>query len=524
MLPGKTYTPEEVLRIVWRRKWLLIVPFVVASITTFVIARRLPETYRSETLIQVVPQRIPDSYVRSTVTARIQDRLGGIQQMILSRSRLERIILDFDLYPEERKLSAMEDVVETMRTRDVKVAVERGDAFRVTYTSDEALTAQKVAQRLGSLFIDENLRDREALADQTSQFLEGQLEGAKRSLLEHEKKLEEYRQRYSGELPTQTQGNLQAIQNAQMQVQGISEAMNRDRERRLLVERQLADLESSESTPLPVQVPAGGTDVVSVGTTAELLEQANAQRQTLMIRLKPDHPDLIAVNRRIRDLEIKLQGEMARRPTADVPQARPVSASDVLRQNRMRDLRANLAAIDRDLSGNQLKEQQLRASISAYQAKVDAAPRRESELIELTRDYSTFQGIYTSLLAKREDSKLAANVERQQIGEQFKILDPAQVPERPFSPNRLRILMIGSALGLGLGLGILGLLEYRDSTFKTEEDVLRLLQIPVLALVPMMASEREVRTRRRRKLMVALAAVVMAVSSATALAVWKLQG
>ena len=155
---------------------------------------------------------------------------------------------------------------------------------------------------------------------------------------------------------------------------------------------------------------------------------------------------------------------------------------------------------------------------------MEAAPTRESELIELTRDYSTLQGTYTSLLAKREDSKLAANVERQQIGEQFKILDPARVPERPFSPDRVRIVLMGAGLGLGLGLALISLLEYRDSTFRTEDEVVRLLQIPVLALVPMMASERELRTRRRRKLLTALGVAVMIVSTAAAVAIWKLQG
>jgi uncharacterized protein involved in exopolysaccharide biosynthesis len=191
VLPGKKYTPEDILRILWRHKWLIVLPLVVSSVAAFVVARRLPELYRSETLIQVIPQRIPESFVRSTVTARIEDRLGSIQQIILSRSRLERVIQEFNLYPEERKIVVMEDVVERMRTRDVSVRVERGDAFRVSYTTGNPRVAQRVAERLGSLFIDENLRDREALAEQTSQFLDGQLEDAKRRLLEHEKKLED---------------------------------------------------------------------------------------------------------------------------------------------------------------------------------------------------------------------------------------------------------------------------------------------------------------------------------------------
>jgi polysaccharide chain length determinant protein (PEP-CTERM system associated) len=445
--------------------------------------------------------------------------------MILSRSRLERIIDDFNLYPEERRVMVMEDVVARMRDRDVSVRVERGDAFRVSYVAGDPRTAQQVAARLGSLFIDENLRDREALAEQTSQFLEGQLEDARRRLLDHEKKLEAYRRLHAGELPTQLQGNLQAIQNAQMQLQSLTEGMNRDRERRLLLERQLADIEAADSVAIaPSPAPAVSDPAAVSGSSAEQLDAAIALRRTLLVRFKPDHPDVLALDRRIKGLEQKVQAELgARNSTPDAPAPRVATAAEILKQNRVRDIKANLEAVDRDLAQKQEGERQLRAVIAGYQAKVNAAPTRESELIELTRDYETIQGIYTSLLEKREASKLAANVERQQIGEQFKILDPARLPERPYSPHRLRIIAMGAVLGLGLGLAVIGFFEYRDSTFKTEDDVQRVLQLPVLAMVPMMASDRELRVQRRRRLAVALGVVVMAAGSAAAVVFWKLQ-
>jgi polysaccharide chain length determinant protein (PEP-CTERM system associated) len=523
VLPGKKYTPEDILRILWRHKWLVIVPFVISTTAAIVVARRLPSIYRSETLIQVVPQRIPESYVRSTVTTRIEDRLGGIQQMILSRSRLERIINDFGLYPEERKALVMEDIVVRMRDRDVNVRVERGDAFRVSYIARDPRTAQKVAERLGSLFIDENLRDREALAEQTSQFLEGQLEDARRRLLDHEKRLEEYRRSHTGELPTQQPANLQAIQNAQMQLQSLTEGMNRDRERRLLLERQLADIEASDSVPLPA--PSANDAAAANASSADQLDAAIALRRTLLVRLKPDHPDIVALDRRIKGLEQKVEAERASRKSPDASAPRAATAAEILKENRIRDLKSNLQAVDRDLAIKQNSEQQLQGLIASYQAKVNAAPKRESELTELTRDYQTIQNIYTSLLEKREASKLAANVERQQIGEQFKILDPARVPERPFSPNRLLIMAVGSAFGLGLGLAVIVLLELRDSTFKTEEDIHRVLQLPVLALVPMMASDLDRRLKRRRRVLIGLAVVIMTIgSAAAAVVIWKLQG
>jgi len=178
VLPGKVYTPEEYVKIAWRYRWLIIIPFFLAAIGTYAVARVLPDRYRSETLILVVPQRVPQEYVKSTVTARIEDRLQSISQQILSRTRLERVIQDFNLYEKERKTGIMEDLVERMR-RDIEVQIVKGDAFRVAFTGQDPRTVMRVTERLASLFIDESLRDREVLAEGTNQFLEAQLEDAR---------------------------------------------------------------------------------------------------------------------------------------------------------------------------------------------------------------------------------------------------------------------------------------------------------------------------------------------------------
>ena len=139
----------------------------------------------------------------------------------------------------------MEDVVEQMRG-NISVQVVKGDAFRVSFTSDEARTAMRVCERVASLFIEENLRDREVLAEGTNQFLEAQLEDARRRLIETERKVEEYKRPYAGELPEQREANMQGLHNLEMQLQALTEAMNRDRDRRLIVERAVADAESPD--------------------------------------------------------------------------------------------------------------------------------------------------------------------------------------------------------------------------------------------------------------------------------------
>jgi polysaccharide chain length determinant protein (PEP-CTERM system associated) len=519
VLPGKKYSPEDILRIAWHRKWVILVPFVVAAISTAVISHRLPKKYRSETVILVIPQRVPESYVRPTVTTRIEDRLTTLREQILSRTKLERIVMDFDLYPEARKRMVMEDVIVAMRN-DVDVKVERGDAFRVSYTSSDPRTAQKVTERLASLFIEENLRDRELQAEGTNQFLDSQLEEARRNLLEHEKKLEAYQRQYSGQLPNQVQANMQAIQSGQMQLQSLTESINRDSDRRLMLERQIADLQAAPADSTPVLPP--GSELPAGASAAQQLEAAEARLRALELRLKPEHPDVKALKSVIRDLEAKASAEAARQPA---PQSgpRPTNAAELIRQNRLRDLTAELKNLDTQLTAKRQHEKQLQDVIASYQSRIDAVPTREAELTELTRDYATLQTAYTTMLARREDSKVAANLERNQRGEQFKVLDPARIPERPASPQVMKINVMGAGLGLMLGLGIVALLEYRDTSFKTEDEVKALLQLPVLALIPMMASERERRNRKRRLKLLSLGAAVVVLSSAVVLVLWKLQ-
>jgi len=504
MLPGKKYKPEDILQILRRRIWLVLVPFAIVSAATAVVARKLPDRFRSDTLILVVPQRVPESYVKATVTTRIEDRLQSISQQILSRTRLERIIQDFNLYVDERRTEIMEDIVESMR-RDIGVQVVKGDAFRVSYMGSEPRTVMKVTERLASLFIEENLRDREVLAEGTNQFLEAQLETARRGLMEHEKKLEAYRKLFPGQLPSQLESNIQVIQNTQVQIQSIIESLNRDRDRRLIVERQLADLEVEAQVASTVALPAdAGDGTAGGGTTTQQLAQARATLQAFELRFKPGHPDLRMWQRRIRDLEAKAEKEALDPAVSGAAPTRPISAGELARQKRMSDLRAEIEQLDRQIAYKQGEEKRLRGAAAGYQQRVDMAPTRESEMAELTRDYTTLQTMYTSLLGKKEESKIAANLERRQIGEQFKLLDPARLPEKPFSPNRQLINTFGVVAGLVIGLALIGLLEYRDASFRTDEEITSVLSLPVLAVVPLMQSGGERRRGFRKRIVIGI--------------------
>ena len=520
MIPGKQYKPEDILEAAWRRRWIMVVPFAVVLALTIVVARVLPDRYQSQAVLQIVPQQVPENYVRSTVNTRLDARLQMITQQILSRTQLERIILEFNLYPDERRHLIMEDVVERMRG-NISVQVVKGDAFRVSFTSDEARTAMRVCERVASLFIEENLRDREVLAEGTNQFLEAQLEDARRRLIETERKVEEYKRQFAGELPEQREANMQGLHNLEMQLQALTESLNRDRDHRLVVERQVADAESPDAIP-PTPPPAAvqlGPDGLPVGATAaQQLEQAQATLQGMQTRLTPQHPDILRMKRVITELQKKADAEALARP---VSTAGPVvSPLERLRKNRLADMKAEIEKIDKQIASKLETEQRIHKAMSDYQKRIEAAAGRQSELTELTRDYQTLQTTYQSLLGKKEDSKVAANLERRQIGEQFKILDPARLPERPTSPNRPQLQSMGLAAGAGFGLALMVLIEYLDKTLKSEADVTAALNLLVLATVPVLPDIGS-RMARRRKLIAISATVLFTVAAGAAAVAWR---
>jgi len=173
-----------------------------------------PRIYRSATNVLIIPQRVPERFVEPTVTADLNERLNLITQQILSRTRLERIIQEFNLYEEERKLLIMEDVIERMRD-DININVarpreEEGQvaSFSVSFDGTVPRTTMRVTERLASLFVQENLEDRELLADQTDQFLKGQLEETRRRLLDQELRLRAGRQDVTYNLLTVEHGVL----------------------------------------------------------------------------------------------------------------------------------------------------------------------------------------------------------------------------------------------------------------------------------------------------------------------------
>ena len=532
MLPGKTFSPADILPILIRRRWLLIVPPFVCGFLALVLSSVLPNQFVSETLIQIVPQGVPEEYVRSTVTTEIDARLKAIREKIMSRTQLAGLIRELDLYPEERRTQAIDDLVGRLGAAIVvqigpPVRTARGagppDSFRLRFTYTDAQKAQQVTARLAQWFIEENSRIRGQQAESTNEFLDSQLAEARQRLEQQEKKLEAFSQRHAGSLPSQVQTNMQAITSAQSSLQGIVSALEADRARKLMAERLYADAQADlrrvldAPAPLP---PPGGAEGPATASPRQQLEAARQQLAQMEMRLTAEHPDIRSLKRRIGDLERKV----AETPETVEQAARTASPDEIQRRERVSGLRAELDGLNRNIAFKESEERRIRSVVAGYQARLESVPGIESEFARLTRDHSTLQENYKSLLQRSENSKVAANLEHFQVSEQFHVLDQASLPSRPESPMRLLVNLGGVAFGLLLGLGLAGLLEFIDTTLRNESDVVSSLSLPVLAVVPNLLTAADVRHAKRKRQLTALAVAASVAACAglgVALQLWK---
>jgi polysaccharide chain length determinant protein (PEP-CTERM system associated) len=534
MLPGQQLTVESFLKLLRRHRWSLIVPAFLGVVGGLLVSRSQPSLYRSDAVIQVVPQRVPETYVSATVTERVEDRLRALAQQVLSRTQLEKVIMDFELFPKERQRMPLEDVILKMAER---VRIEplvigqasrrdaQSEAFRVLFDYEDPVVAQKVVEQLASYFVTTNKADRGRQADQTSSFLEAQLTDARGRLEVQEQKLKTFRERNSGRLPTQVQTNMQAVQNTQMALQAVVESLARDRDRKLVFERLYAD---ATADPAGGQTPSGlpGAGELAGATPRQRLDAARVLLGQLETRLSPKHPDIVRAKRLIADLEKQVAAEELTQPLS--PEAEeggtPATPEAARRRAQLRAMRAEIESIDRQIVFKEREEKRLRGLMAEYQSRLESVPGIESEWLALTRDYETLQETYRQLLAKSENSKMAASLETREIGEQFRILDPPRVPLKPHSPKRPLINLAGTAAGLGIGVLLLGLAYVRDTTMRSEADVRGAIDLPVLALLPFVSTEADVRRASRRKRLVSAAVVAACVGTAALgwyLRLWK---
>jgi len=511
--------PQEYLEILARRKWILIFSVLFIMLGASIYCVVAPELYRSSTTILVIPQRVPESFVRSTVSTRIEDRLATLQQQVMSRTRLKAVIEELGLFGTERKDVPTESLVGEMQRR-IEVEVVRGnDAFTLSFEHEDPRMAMLTASRLASLFIDENLKAREQQAVGTSEFLASQLKETKEKLEQQEEKVKQYKLRFMGELPEELQANLSLLARQQEQVRVLSDGIRSAEDRRVFLEAQISSLEKSLRPPVADNGAAIAIDTGDDPGYALKVELAMKRERIsqLSSRYTDRYPELIQLRGEVEVLERRIR-DLAESPADSTPGKQGVSRLAPGRispeREEIRRLRSQLASLELEIGSMRKEREDIRKGIATIQEKVERAPKREQEIISMTRDYDNLKASYNDLLKKKLEADVSQNLERRQKGEQFQVLDPANLPRIPFKPNRKRILgiaiLIAFAFGAGTGLG----LETLDKSLRSRHEFRQYSDLPILAVIPITRAAHRRSTYYRLLAICAGFAVFLIASSA----------
>ncbi|MBI5755309.1 MAG: hypothetical protein HZA12_00130 [Nitrospirae bacterium] len=480
-LPGQRQLQiEDYIEIILRRKWFIIIPFAASIIGIIIALIFIPPLYKSTTLILVEPQKVPEAYVNPTITADIKDRLSTITQQVMSRTRLESVVNEFNLYQDKKGKTAADEIVEVMRSNiviDVKGDTKgKGlDSFTIAYIGYEPETVMHVTNRLASLFIEENLKVREQQAEGTTEFLDAQLQGLKTALESQEVQIKAFKEKFMGELPSQLEANLRTLDRLQLELQINNDSLRSAEDRKIMLERQLTEIGAA---------PVTATGRGFAGPPADPLRVRLANLQVELSQLSSmytdKYPDIVRIKNEIADIEVQLKKEKSQEKGSNTPVIPQVIIDNPL----YAALATQLMEVSAETKNLKEKQREITKNIAVLQGRVERIPAREQQMAALMRDYENSRANYQSLLNKKLDAQLAENLEKRQKGEQFRILDPANLPTKPFKPDPKKIILIGLALGLGSGFGLTFLLEYIDASFRKAEDVYAVIGIPVLASVP----------------------------------------
>jgi polysaccharide chain length determinant protein (PEP-CTERM system associated) len=505
---------DHYLELALKHRWFLILPFCLSMVIGIILIFVLPKIYGASTLILVRPQSVPTDFVQSIVTSDIKSRINTISQKILSRTNLEKIITQFNLFMEpEWEDMYIEDKVADLHGR-IRIALketetkiskrgrEVAEMFSISFSGENPELVARVVNGLAALFIDENLRVREAAAVGTSTFLEDELQSVRRQLESVEQKLREFRKRHMGELPEELETNLRIMDRLQMQIDDRQESLRSAKNRLIIMESQIKDNKITN-------VPENTVTITDGSGTVLTLDQLKQQLAALQISYTERHPDVVRLKSKIADLEAKIEsGEISPPQGGTIPLTGAGTRMDIFTAQLRNQEMQEQAKLDRARTGLKMEINNLNIDIrnleneiGEYQRRVENTPKREQELQFLQRDYQNIQGSYNSLLNRKLEADIAVNMEKKQKGEQFQIIDRARVPLNPMSPNFKMIFILSVFLGLNFGGGLIFLKAYFDSSFKRSEDVEKDLGISVLATIPKIYQTKDFRKRMLRKVM-----------------------
>ena len=489
MLGHRNLSPEDYLRILKKRAWIVIVPAVIFSAVGVGLTFFVPPRYVSQTLVLIEQQKVPENFVRPVVAEDLNSRLASMREQILSRSRLQPIIERFNLYG--NKGFGMDARIDLVR-KDIGIApiesqIARSGGlpgFYISFMAGDARTAQQVCGEITSLFTSENLREREASAEGTTEFLKGQLADAKQNLDEQDAKLAAFQRANAGRLPDETGANMSMVGALNSQLDAVTQQLSQLEQNKTYGETMLAQQtrEIATTEPGKAQPQAQQAEL-----TALLAQEAD-----LTTRYTDDYPDVVTVRRKIKELRDKIAKTP---PPPSTPSPSPAAAGH--EPINIVAMRAQLHAMDQTIAQKRQAQAALQLQLRQYQDRISSSPTVQEEFKQVTRDYQTALAFYNDLQQKMNASKMATDLERRQQGEQFKVMDEPNLPDGPSFPKRSVFLTGGLGAGALLGLLIVAWIEYRDTALRSEQDIWAFTKLPTLAVISMAADVVQRETKRK---------------------------
>jgi polysaccharide biosynthesis transport protein len=530
-----------------RRRTLATAIAAACLITAFAIALLLPPSYRSTGTILIEQQEVPADLVRSTVTAYADQRLQVINQRVMTSSNLLDIMRRYSLYPERQGRDTREELVRRMR-EDIDLKMVRADvidprtgaprqatiAFSVSYDSRSPEAAVKVANELMSLYLSENVQERQRLAGNTNSFLVEESERLSRQIGVTEQKLAEFKLTHADAMPELQTLNRSLLDRTEQELSQSQMRLSTLDQQRVFLESQLSQVKPNSSLTtdggervlspedrlriarsrltsaralyapdhpdiarlerevkgLETEVGSSAESQPSVNDLTRDLDGARGELAQARDRYAPDHPDIARLERRVGALEKELAAAQANPQTPKPPVEAPDNPAYI-------SLQTQLSSTLNEKKALEARMEQMRAQIAGYEKQLVTSPTIEREYRSLARDYDAAAAEYRELRAKQQEAQIAQNLENDRKGERFSVIEPPLPPEKPESPNRPAIAAIGVILALGLTLGIVAILEALDTSVRGRHDIVNLLATPPLAVLPWIETSADRRKRIR---------------------------
>ena len=500
---SESFDLQHYLDVARRRHLHFLIPLFLGWLAVWGASWILPPRYKSGTLILVEQPTMPKDYVVPNINDDGQGRLQSITQQILSRTRLLHIIDQLNLYSGSHGQITPDEKVERMR-KDIEIELVRDadahqiSAFNVYYSARDPHVAQQVTSELTNLFINENLEVRQQQSEDTTKFLESQMESARTSLEEQEARMREFKGQHVDELPSQQASNLQILSGLESQLQNEQDVLNTAKQQRVY----LQTLTNQYRTFQGMSRSANGTPTGLAAIDQEL-DRLKSQLADLSSRYTDRYPDLrklkdqIAKAERTRD---QLIADLRNRGNGRQPDGGTVTrvVADTSQNSPTAEAQGQLQANQIEITNRERAIAGLKAKVNGYQARLNQEPVREQQLADLTRGYDQSKANYDELLKKKNQSEMATRMERLQQGGHFRILDPPDLPMKPVFPDRLMFCGIGLGVGLVLGIGVASGFEMADDRLYSDKEIEDLMPVAAISEIPQILNPPDERSRKRR--------------------------